>query len=227
MQELIVRSREDKTYRIIAEQDDWAESPDDWGDEDIFLSETKNRNCTIGRRSLSAEEAGRKYCEWGEGPYNMDHLDCGKDAAEILQMQEDYDFYHQSGFMVFPVSLLDYGSNGCQLRYWYPGRYNGEPDGYLVVKWPESPLEQLAELAEWDKLPDERADMMMKEWNTYLSGEVYVVRITEVEWDEEEGNWADKDGGHNECCGGIYDDWEDWVKDNIGEYTEIPRPPRR
>jgi hypothetical protein len=102
---------------ILFYYDEDAESPDQWGNEECFLTEISTRHYRLGRK-------GVKYI-----PSDGEDEDNDPDYEPV-----------QSGFEPFPVELVDYGgANGCQLRFCAADEASG---AILVNQFPE--LERLA-----------------------------------------------------------------------------------
>jgi hypothetical protein len=155
-------------------QDDYARSPEDWGNEDVFLGALDSRHYSLGRRRARFYRPG--------------------DADE-----DDYDpngTHYQEGYTAFPVELLDYGSNGLKIRFCDPD----DADGAIFVK-ERTPLEQLV-----SEMTDEEIAQNVRDiWNSYLSGDVWVICIHErIVTKDEDGEEFEEEGDCLDSCGGFY-----------------------
>lgn len=176
----MVQKWEYKGYRIELHIDGDPWSPDEWGNTDMFLGEVDTRWYRFGKKGASYYRP------------SPDDEDYNEDDPQGTHYQE--------GYVAFPVELLDYGSNGCQLLMCDPE----DADGAIFVKY-RTPLEELAFL----RTTEEDAKSVLDEWNTYLSGDVYCVHILKP-MPSEDGNEED-DWEMVDSCGGIYG-WEEAEK---------------
>lgn len=185
-------------------QDDSPQSPEEWGDTEVFLGAVSNhRRFYCGREDEPAESA-RRYVPWGEGPWEWDESRNGRLALGYEAWFEDeadmrlaWEEEHDTGYAVFPVELVDYGANGQALRECT----HREADGYIFVKVPWScDLERVA-YPDFDAKG--RKDAILADWNQYLGGEVYMVDV------------EDSDGESLESCCGFYglESAKEWAKE--------------
>lgn len=222
---------QEKVYRITIQHDDHADSPDDWGNDEAFLGEVRTRNYSMGRKSMGKVTASLRYTPWGCGRWEPSE-DCT--PAEVQSLREEYDCYHDPDWTSFPVALINHGGGNVSLQMWdhedFPShnRYRmEEPDGYVVIHYPEDPLSQMACLQRWgEKSPQEVAEGIIAVWNQYLEGDVYIVSIAEVSATITEDGVEYEEIDMVDSCGGIYgsdgvDDYIDsclkWLSEKAAE----------
>lgn len=187
-------------FKCAIAYDHDAESPEGWGYADYFLGELDHsRYSKMGREGCDKRDAWR-YLPFGEGPWEFgsrlqeDEYWQREDEADLREAWEDE---QETGFEVFAVELVDYGSNGVALRYCD----HEEANGYIFIKVPwESELERIAH-PDFD--PKAMADGVMEEWSQYLEGDVHWARV------------EDSDGETIESCGGFYgiDAAKEWCEE--------------
>ena len=144
-------------YRYEINNDYNASSPDDWGDDEVFLV-YDHRNFTVKR----------------------DNFDPKDIYAYIEELNDDFDDY-----FIFPVYA--YIHSGVYLSLNHNGdRWDTSMRGYAIIS---KTLRDDLDL----ELAKNYADDLIKEWNAYLSGEIYCYEI------------FDDTDEIIESCGGFYD----------------------
>lgn len=161
-------------YAVKIEADDSPDAPDAYGDDAVFLSELESRRYCIGRKGWGKSDA-EPFIPYGEGPWdyeNTDYYDLAEQVGSEQELREAYEGRcRPTPYEVYPVRLAVCGSNGAQI---YECEYD-KAEGYIFVKLPyRSEIERLAHI---DFDADKLAKNLLKEWNTYLSGEVYRVTL--------------------------------------------------
>jgi hypothetical protein len=137
MNDNLIESIPYKGYEIEVYYDDSDQSPDEWGDDELFLVYDH-----------------RDFCIKRKGFLPRDIFDTEKDMY--------------SGYYVFPVYAYIHSGVSLSLgrsRYPFNDRWDVSSTGYALVKrekgcWNRDKAYKLAEL-------------LIKEWNQYLSGDVY------------------------------------------------------
>jgi hypothetical protein len=161
-----------------------AESPESMCEnEHYFLGYTETRGMSIGKGGWDTGYA-RSYIPWGEGPWDPDQCDY---EVEKEELREEYEGERSEGYRVYPVRLIDHGSYGSELRH----ADHDEANGYIFVEIPKTPVEELAAAAKGFSA-DEIAESILHEWNTYLSGDVWIYDV------------EDDEGESLDSCGGCY-----------------------
>jgi hypothetical protein len=202
-------------FKCIIASDDDAESPEEWGNTDGFLGELDARRYSkMGREGETAAEA-RRCIPWGEGPWewsqdNNGSLGCDMDTwfDDEEELRQVWETECSRGYEVFPVRLIDYGSNGAVLQF---SDHDGA-HGYIFVAVPwASELERLAH-PEFDG--QKIADCILSEWSQYLTGDVHWARI------------EDSDGETLDSCGGFYgrEGAEEWCRETAEASKKETRP---
>jgi len=207
-----------KGYLIRIIQDEWVDSPDDWGDVEVFLGWTENRRHCCGRRKWPKEDA-KVYMEWGEGPWTTVYggaippeewdEDGPHDGWEFKEAHGLYEEWlsHQeeesdTTYSVFGVEIADYGGGNVALRFndnW------DDNDGYIFVRVPggRTPMARLAAQAADTETttPFERAKALMATWNQYLQGDVWCYDVGKIVGTDEDGDLVVEDA---DSCAGYY-----------------------
>lgn len=178
-----------KGYTINIYQDDNTDSPDDWGNEDVFLV-YEHRNLTVERK--------------GFYPLNIfEYLTLKKElnklkntpsdfAEEVYQNQiEEFEdelkgyFDYESEYYIFPIDM--YSHSGIHLSLAntidYPDRkWDVSTTGYVLVNKHELSTDiynnspYYKDLSERDRAI-KLAEYCIEEWNDYLSGNVWGYEI--------------------------------------------------
>ena len=150
-----------KGYRIKIRQSEFSESPDDWGNDDIFLV-YDHRQFDVRREGFAPEDI-------------FDYLSIKKaltkentfqDKEELEDDLKGY-FDYESEYWIFPVDAYIHSGVHISLANTkdYPDRrWDVSTTGYI-----------LASKEDWTEVEDayKAAESLVEEWNQYLSGEVY------------------------------------------------------
>jgi hypothetical protein len=141
-----------KNYTITIESDDDAESPDSWDDEDIFLV-YDHRQFAVSRTGFEPRDIWECICDIKEKEYE--------------------------GYYVFTVYA--YIHSGVSLSLGYNGdMWDTSSTGFILVK---KDLLKGSSKNEEDLTKEEAekyAENLIKNWNKYLSEEVYWYKIEKI-----------------------------------------------
>jgi len=198
-------------YQVNIYQDECAESPEAFGDEDCFLGQVSRRGrVTFGRLGWDKDMAV-PYIPYGEGPWSVEGHDYYESGAQTeADIRKLYEEQRGWEYEVFPVEYRDYGCHGGKLCF----SDDEDADGYIFVRVPwktDCPIDRMAhEICEDFVALPERATYLLEQWNIYLSGEVYYVTI------------CSRDGDVLEGMGGMYGmkDVNEGIKDGMGYYKD-------
>lgn len=204
-----------KGYRIVIDQDDCHESPDAWGDDEVFLGEIKTSRYQLGRANYTKTD-GQGYLPWGTGVWCQEPWgevipaeswledtmgQEERDWAEAREKYEEWEYQQQVHqrtkelYWVFPVCLRDYGGGNIRL---VEGDAEDEEsyDGWVYVKKQPTAMSLLAEVLTGE-LPQARFESLLEIWNQYCEGDVWSFRIyRQGDEDGEEGEVVDSCGGY-------------------------------
>lgn len=151
-----------KDYKIKIRRDELPASPDDWGNEELFL--------VYDHRRFYVERKGFE-------PRNIyEYLEIKKQIIKykntpglIEELEDDLKGYfdYESQYWIFPVDAYIHSGVHISLANTkdYPDRrWDVSTSGYILV-----------ERDTWNNFDEaiEAAEGLIKEWNQYLSGEVY------------------------------------------------------
>ena len=145
-----------KGYKIRIREDEDADSPDDWGDDSLFLV-YDHRQFSVKREGFNVESIYR----W---MYAKEVVEFGDDVDG--NYQEEVDGYSElNNYFIFKVEA--YIHSGVSLSL-FTGtkqcRWDSSVSGYILASKSEFELEETARNA---------AEGLIETWNQYLSGEVY------------------------------------------------------
>jgi len=206
-----------KGYKIKVRQDEDYESPNDWGDEDLFLV-YNHRQFTVKRDGFDPNDI-YDYLELQSKINSLIGLD---ETQEELEDNLKGYFDYESEYWVFPVEA--YIHSGVSLSL-FSGtkqcRWDSSVSGYILASKEEFKDLETAKTA---------TEGLIKTWNQYLSGEIYgfiiekpntIYSISKEEFDtlcitgtfsseaflqvaEEDTDWEEKDS-----CWGYYGEPEE------------------
>lgn len=152
-------------YGINVYQDDNAEGPAAWGDDGLFLV-GYHRDFYVENKKVSKEEVQMCFSEELEP----------EERARVKELKREY--------WIFPLEA--YIHSGVVLSL-------GENASFPDRRWDVSALGAVfVSKKEWrlSKKAEEAGRGLVKEWNQYLSGEVYGYMIQTPDGDEEGGCWG-------------------------------------
>lgn len=209
----------------LLERDEYPESPDAWADDDCFLGKIEGYDLGNGNWNISRCEG---HTPWGEGKWEtaygseqppevyMKRSDIGPavwSEARVLfldwtnetylDFDESYGWTQSAEWEFYPVRLRDHGSNGADMVECDLDRANG----YILRRRANTPMEQLT-LDLQRPSAETAVKRLLDEWNTYLSGDVWMFRLHRIR--EEFRDRATEDlerddlEDADECCGGFY-----------------------
>ena len=207
----LIKSEKIGNFTFNLAYDEYADSPEAWGDEDAFLGAVNTRNCNFGRKNWGKNFA-LYHIPFGEGPWLFDNpdMEMAENVDSEQELQEAWAGCFDPSIEVFPVEYMDYGCNGGRLREC--DHHNADGYIFICVPW-RSEIEKLAH-ADFDVQAIK--DALLKEWNQYLSGEVYTAAI------------CDNTGDFVDSCGGFYGEetaWE-WAQEMIDSLEKQSREVR-
>ena len=150
-----------KGYKIKIRQDEEYQSPDDWGNEDIFLVYS-HRDFEVKRKGFDPQDI-------------FDYLSIKKALTkentfeEKEELEDDLKGYfdYEDEYWIFPVDAYIHSGVHISLANTenYPDRrWDVSTTGYILVN-----------KEDWTEVEDayKAAESLVEEWNQYLSGEVY------------------------------------------------------
>ena len=199
-----------KDYKIKIRRDESPESPDDWGNEELFLV-YDHRQFSVSRKGF---EPGDIY----------DYI------MSLCHPDDEFDVGDYSDYYIYPVEA--YIHSGVSLSLFEgttSSNWDSSVSGYILIK-KSYVLKYPNIISDKDKIDKayELANTLIKEWNQYLFGEVYgyiiekpdiVYSITKKKFDrlllendlatlesefDIDTNWEEIDS-----CWGFYGDPED------------------
>lgn len=188
-----------KGYKIKIRQDEDCESPNDWGDDEVFL--------VYDHRQFYVERAGFAPQSIYHYLYAKDMVNSGNDVDGNYQ-EEFESYYEYDNFHIFPVEA--YIHSGVSLSL-FSGtkqcRWDSSVSGYILVAKNIQIAADDYTLIPKDKAI-EYAESLIETWNTYLSGDVwgYIIKksnttysISKNDLKEilDENNYIDKDEFYN------------------------------
>jgi hypothetical protein len=210
----------------LLERDDYPESPDAWADtDDCFLGRITGYN--IGNENWTHSRC-EGHTPWGEGKWEsaygaafppefyVDREDISaavwSEARDLFldwtnETYLDFDEYEETqeeaAWEFYPVRLRDHGSNGADIVECNPDRANG----YILRKRGTTPMEQLT--LDLERPSAEVAVRnVLKEWNMYLSGDVWLLRVHRIREEARGKNTEELERDDledtEEDCGGYY-----------------------
>lgn len=210
----------------LLERDDYPEAPDAWADtDDCFLGRIEGYN--IGNENWNHHRC-EGHTPWGEGKWetaygsefppeeyeerdDISHSTWSEARdlfldwtnATYLDFDELNGSQEPAEWEFYPVRLRDHGSCAADIIECNPDRANG----YILRKRGTTPMEQLT-LDLQRPSAETAVDHILKEWNTYLSGDVWLLRFQMI---REEARGKDTEElerddleDEEECCGGYY-----------------------
>lgn len=148
-----------KGYKIKIRQDEFAESPDDWGDENLFLI-YDHRDFTVKRDGFSPEDI-YDYLSIKNALLKEDVFQPKDELEDDLKGYFDY----ESRYWIFLVEA--YIHSGVRLSLFSGTKqciWDSSVSGYILASKKEFELEETARNA---------AEGLIKTWNQYLSGDVW------------------------------------------------------
>ena len=150
-----------KGYRIKIRQDEGYQSPDDWGNDDIFLVYS-HRDFEVKRKGFDPQDI-------------FDYLSIKKALTkentfeEKEELEDDLKGYfdYNSQYWIFPVDAYIHSGVSLSIantKYLPDRNWDVSTTGYVLV-----------EKECWKEVEDayKAAESLVEEWNQYLSGEVY------------------------------------------------------
>jgi hypothetical protein len=145
-----------KGYKIKIRQDEFYESPNDWGDDEVFL--------VYDHRQFYVERAGFAPQSIYHYLYAKDMVNSGNDIDGNYQ-EELESYYEYENFHIFPVEA--YIHSGVSLSL-FSGtkqcKWDSSVSGYILASKEE--FEDLETAANY-------AEGLIETWNQYLSGDVW------------------------------------------------------
>lgn len=186
------------TIRIV--NDEGPEEPD-WGDDEVFLTNLSS-GYTFGRKDAPDPE---QYLPWGVGrwgdygaeipakEWDKDLPDEDKwELAEARDLYEEWLGERETGYEVWPFRSGDAHGAGswCIWVMDLEDLDRRSPDGWIYVKVPETPLEQLAAAA--GPSPEVIRDQLIKDYQQWANGDVWGFVV------------EDADGNNLDSCWGFY-----------------------
>ncbi len=188
-----------KGHKIEIIQDEDAESPDVWGNEDLFLV-YDHRDFNVERKGIIPREI-HQYLTYPPKPkkekfgfienntFNGEPseftLEGGKEAYEeaLEEWENNKDFSDYSDYFIFPVDAYIHSGVNLSLANTvnYPDRrWDVSTTGYVLVK--KDILKDSSKHEEdlTEEEANKYAESLIKEWNQYLSGDVYGYKISKI-----------------------------------------------
>ena len=222
-----------KNYKLVVNYDDFAHSPDDWKDEEIFLVCNYKNDFLIEREGFDVNDI-YQYLNYNKNLNFTELVDRGiqlevddpeEYANNIIECWEHDKPKDFSNYYIFPININNYYAN---IRLFKSKDHIIDYGCFILVKKEIANHEQQAELC---------MEGLLEAWNNYLSGNVYYFelfqankkyiidvdtwnKLTEdskeheaINWFTEKTEWEKIDG-----CGGFYGD--DITENGILDYIE-------
>ena len=145
--------------RII--QDEYAEPPDTWGNEDIFLV-YDHRLFTIRREGFEPRDIFE----------HVKALHTGKNKDRIEPLYEEYFIFNVYAYIHSGISL-SLNNNS----YPFSDRFDVSTTGYILIE--KNQVTQGEKDEESEKDAKEYAEGLIETWNQYLSGDVWGFKVLE------------------------------------------------
>lgn len=148
-----------KGYKIKIRQDEFAESPDDWGDKNLFLI-YDHRDFTIKRDDFSPEDI-YDYLSIKSALLKEDTFQPKDELEDDLKGYFDY----ESKYWIFPVEA--YIHSGVRLSLFSGTKqcmWDSSVSGYILAS-----KEEFKDL----EIATNAAEGLIETWNQYLSGDVW------------------------------------------------------
>ena len=169
------------------------ESPEepDWGDEELFLVYTRSKY-RFGRGHDG--HYPETHLKWGEGKWGEYGSEI-PDRPAVGVESEAYDLYEEwlseydPTYLVFPYRCGDAHGAGtfCIWVMDLDDLDRREPDGWIYVKNPGGPLEQLANL-EFD--PSKLMEGLIENYQTWANGDVWGFIVEDADGEELDSCWG-------------------------------------
>lgn len=172
-----------KGFIIEAEQDEFCQSPDDWGNNDMFLV-YDHRDLCIKRDGFEPEMIFEYI--------NTNNIE------EVLKQSPDFvkddrfdDYY------IFPVYAYIHSGIALSLgnnHYPFNCKWDTSMKGFILAmkSMVKESMQHYPDVSSEEELAKRLAEGLVNTWNTYLIGDVWHMRIIDLE-----GNQIDS-------CGGFY-----------------------
>jgi len=176
------------TLRIV--QDEGPEEPD-WGEDEVFLT-CNQRNYRFGRDIKDVPDP-ESFLEWGEGKwgeYGSDIPTAPSDGeSEAYDLYEAWQEEHAKGYTVWPFwcgNVHGPGSFTISIMDLDDTRRR-DPDGWVFVKAPDSPLDALAH-PERDVVLIR--DSLTESYEQWANGDVWGYIVENADGEELESCWG-------------------------------------
>lgn len=150
-----------KGYRIKIRQDESCESPDDWGNTDMFLV-YDHRQFYVKRDNFNPSD----IIDWLDIKRKLDCPVSGDEEQGELE-DELKGYFDYSDYYIYPVYAYIHSGVSLSLgRSSYPFTcpWDTSMSGFLLVKKEEVASFEVAEI---------NAESLIETWNDYLSGDVW------------------------------------------------------
>lgn len=186
-------------------QDEPHESPNDWGNEDIFLV-YDHRQFTVKREGF---EPRAIFDHVSYPPKPIQGAKSADEYAEELEEWENEKPYSYEEYHIFPVYAYIHSGVALSLgrnKYPFNDRWDVSSTGFLLIKKEEFPDKT-------DEYIFSLGEGTIKEWNQYLSGEIYRFDIVEQKECTSCHHIEEKE---LDSCGGFYGDDYEAIFDHIG-----------
>ena len=136
-----------KNHKIMIVEQEFYESPDDWGNEDIFLV-YDHRSFMVKRKGFEPKDI-------------YDYI------ISLQHPNDEFDVIDYSEYWIFPVEAYIHSGVTLSLSGLYGPKtcqWDSSITGFVLVKKSDFPTEEEA---------NTRAENLITTWNQYLSGDVY------------------------------------------------------
>ena len=214
-------------WLIVLKPDDLPESPDDWGDEECFLTESDGRNWSVGRKGWSQSKV-EGHMPWGEGPWetaygcefppevypgpttidgktiNSTMWSAARSVFEDWMRATYLDYDEEPEWEFHPVRVRDFGSNSADVIECSYDRANA----YVAIRMEQGNMGRMV-CSLQRQSAQEMVDSLLNTWNHYLSGDIWVYRVYEIKpeylfKDTSDLLLEEDTTDTEECCGGYY-----------------------
>lgn len=171
-----------KNHKIEIIQDEFSQSPDDWGNTDLFLI-YDHRDFTINREGFNGQELYNYYCL-----LNMINDPKTSDVDRLqyqMEIDENY-FDFNKNYFIFPVYAYIHSGIALSLgnnSYPFSCNFDTSFAGFIIADKKELDFDlnrqgndKLLNMSD-QEIAYYFAEGLIKEWNDYLSGNVYGYQI--------------------------------------------------
>lgn len=168
-------------YKLEIIQDDDAESPNEWDNEDVFLV-YNHREFTVKKDGFEPQHI-HQHLKAKEGVDYYNEILKNKDSLNSQQL-EDLGYYKHDyvpeyeKYYIFPVEAHIHSGVSLSLTDNFEKQgFDTSVAGFVLVSKVEAISSLEYQKGEPEDLAEEWAEALIETWNTYLMGDVYGFRL--------------------------------------------------